>query len=65
MRSISTWILIRRKIRRKGNEAVGAVTAVPESCEASQWNRDYGARGVRGEPRGWKSGAGSGARNPR
>jgi hypothetical protein len=51
--------------RKKGSEAVAAVTGAPERCAASRLNADYVARDVRGDPRGQKSGAGPGAMNPR
>ena len=65
MKSISMSTLSRKKIRRKGSEAIGAVTAAPELSGALRWNMDYAALGVRGAPRGRKSGAGPGATNPR
>jgi hypothetical protein len=65
MKSISTSTLSRRKIRNKGSEGVAAATGAPRRCAASRSSADYGARGVRGDPRGWKSGTGLGATNPR
>src|SRR5262245_43127001 len=65
MMSISRWKLSLRKIRSRGNKAVGVVTGVPESCVASQSIVDYAAPDVRGDPRGRKSGAGLRKTNPR
>jgi hypothetical protein len=65
MKSISTSTLSRGKIRNKGSEGVAAATGAPRRCAASRSSADYGARGVRGDPRGWKSGTGLGATNPR
>ena len=65
MKSISTSTLSRRKIRNKGSEGVAAATGAPGRCAASRSSADYDARGVRGDPRGWKSDTGLGATNPR
>ena len=67
--ALMRWILIStlslQTIRKKGSEAVGAVTGAPERGARSQSSEDYAARGGRGDPRGRKSGAGLGATNPR
>jgi hypothetical protein len=67
--ALMKWILISalslRTIRKKGSEAVGAVTGAPERSAMSQSSGDYAARGERGEPRGRKSGADPGTTNPR
>ena len=52
-------------IRRKDNKADAAAAGEPERCAVSRSNADYAARGGRVAPRGRKSGAGSGAMNPR
>jgi hypothetical protein len=52
-------------IRKRGNEATAAITDAPERSESWQSNADYVARGVRGDPRGRKSGAGLRVANPR
>ena len=65
MKSISTSMLSPETIRRKDSEAVAAAAGAPERCAASRSSADYAARGVRGDPRGRKSGAGPGATNPR
>ena len=51
--------------RKRGNEATAAITDAPERSESWQSNSDYVARGVRGDPRGRKSGAGPRVANPR
>src|ERR1019366_4629226 len=53
------------KLRKRGNEATAAITDAPERSESWQSNADYVARGVRGDPRGRKSGAGPRVANPR
>jgi hypothetical protein len=65
MKLISMPTLSPETTRKKGNEAVAAATGAPERCAASQSSADYVARGVRGDPRGRKSGAGPRAANPR
>ncbi len=65
MKSISTSMLSPETTRKKGSEAVAAAAGAPERCAASRSSADYAARGVRGDPRGRKSGAGAGATNPR
>jgi len=52
-------------IRKTGNEATAAIIGAPERSESWQWNADYVVRGVRGDPRGRKSGAGPRVANPR
>ena len=64
-KSILTPRITLSAIRKKGSEAVAAATGAPEQCVASRSSADYVARGVRDDPRGWKSGAGSRAANPR
>src|SRR5580658_6657706 len=61
---ISMPRIIRSAIRKTGTEAVAAAVDAPERYAASRWSVDYAALGVRGEPRGRKSGAGPGATNP-
>jgi hypothetical protein len=51
--------------RKKDNEATAATGCAPERSESWQSNADYVARGVRGDPRGRKSGAGPRVANPR
>jgi hypothetical protein len=51
--------------RKKGSKAVAAASGAPERCVASRASADYAARGVCGDPRGRKSGAGPGATNLR
>lgn len=51
--------------RKKGSEAIAAARGAPERCVALRSSADYAARGVRGDPRGRKFGAGPGATNPR
>ena len=65
MKLISTPMLsgVKKIVRSKDNEGVGAATGVPGSCGVWQWSEDYAARPVRGDPRGRKSGAGPGATN--
>ena len=65
MKSTSTPTLSAETTRKKDSEAVASVIDAPEPCAASRSNADYVARGVRGDPRGRKSGAGPGATNPR
>jgi len=65
MKLISMPTLSPETIRKKGSEAVAAATGAPERCAASRSSADYVARGVRGDPRGRKSGAGPRAANPR
>jgi hypothetical protein len=65
MKSISTPTLSAEITRKKDSEAVASVIDAPEPCAASRWSVDYVARGVRGDPRGRKSGAGPVATNPR
>jgi hypothetical protein len=65
MKSISTQTLSPAMIRKRGSEAIAAATGAPERCVASRSSRDYVARGVRGDPRGRKSGAGPRAANLR
>ena len=65
MKSISISALSPEMIRRRGSEAIGAVTDAPERSATSQSNAGYAARGERGDPRGRKSDAGPGAKNPR
>ena len=65
MKSISIPALSPERIRRRGSEAIAAVTDAPERNATSQSNADYVALDERGDPRGRKSGAGPGAKNPR
>jgi len=51
--------------RKTGSEATAAITGALERSESWQSNADYVVRGVRGDPRGRKSGAGPRAANPR
>jgi hypothetical protein len=64
MKSISTRTLSPEAIHRKDSEAVAATAGAPEHCAVSRSNADYAARGVRGEPRGRKSGVVPGTTNP-
>ena len=64
MKSISMPTFSPVTIRKKGSEAVGAVTGAPERGARSQSSEDYAARGGRGDPRGRKSGGNSGADSP-
>jgi len=65
MKLISRPTLSPETTRKKGSEAVAAATGAPERCAASRSSADYVARGVRGDPRGRKSGTGPRATNPR
>jgi hypothetical protein len=65
MGSISTRTLNPETTRRKDSKAVAAAAGAPERCAMSRSNTDYAARGVRGDPRGRKSGAGPAVANPR
>ncbi len=65
MKSTSTPTLSPETIRKKDSEAVASVRDEPKPCAASRSIADYVARGVRGDPRGRKSGVGPGATNPR
>lgn len=51
--------------RKMGNEATAAITGALERSESWRSNADYVVRGVRGDPRGRKSGAGPRVANPR
>jgi hypothetical protein len=51
--------------RKKGNEATAAITGALARSESWRSNADYVVRGVRGDPRGRKSGAGPRVANPR
>ena len=64
-RRISIPTLSLETTRKRGNEATAAITDAPERSESWQSNADYVARGVRGDPRGRKSGAGPRVANPR
>ena len=57
---ISMPRIIRSAIRKTGTEAVAAAADAPERYAASRWSVDYAALGMRGDPRGRKSGAGPG-----
>jgi hypothetical protein len=57
--------IILSAIRRTDSEAVAAAADAPERYAASRWSGDYAALGVRGEPRGRKSGADLETANPR
>jgi hypothetical protein len=52
-------------IRKRGIEAIAAVTGVREPGELLRSSVDYVAPGVRGDPRGRKCGAGPRAANLR
>ena len=65
MKSISIPTLSSERIRKRGSEATAAVSGAPEPCEWWQSIAGYVARGVRGEPRGRKPGAGPEATNLR
>jgi len=52
MKLISMPTLSPETTRKKGSEAVAAVTGAPKRCVASRSSADYVARGVRGDPRG-------------
>ncbi len=64
MKSILISTLSPAMNRKRGSEAIDAVTGVRERSEALQSSTDYVARDVLGDPRGRKSGAGMAA-NPR
>ena len=65
-KSISMPMFSRSGNHKTGSEPVAVAASVPVRCEASRWNADYAARAVFGDdPRGRKSGAVSGATNPR
>ena len=65
MKSISIPTLSPAMIRKRGSEAIAAVTGVRERGESLRSSADYVARDVLGDPRGRKSGAGPGPTNPR
>ena len=65
MKSISILTLSSAGIRKRGSEATAAGSGVPEPGELWQSIAGYVARGVRGEPRGRKLGAGRETTNPR
>ena len=65
MKSISMPTLSWEEIRRRGSEATAAISGAPEPGEWWQSIVGYVARGVRGDPRGRKSGAGSAVTNRR
>ena len=65
MKSISIPTLSPAVIRKRGSEAIAAVTGVRERGEWLLSSVDYVVRDVLGDPRGRKSGAGPGATNPR
>jgi hypothetical protein len=65
MKSISIPTLSPAMTRKRGSEAIAAVTGVRESGESLRSSADYVARDVYGDPRGRKCGAGPGATNPR
>jgi hypothetical protein len=65
MKSISTQTLSLATIRKRGSEAIAAVTGVRERGESLRSSADYVARDVLGDPRGRKSGVGPGPTNPR
>ena len=52
-------------IRKRGSEAIAAITDVRERGESLRSTADYVAQDVLGDPRGRKSGAVPGATNPR
>ena len=51
--------------RKRGNDATAAITGALERSESWRSNADYVVRGVPGDPRGRKSGAGPRVANPR
>lgn len=55
----------RKEFRSRDNRAVAVVTGAPGQFVELQSIVDYAVPGVRGEPRGRKSGAGLGIWNPR
>jgi hypothetical protein len=57
--------IILSAIRKRDSDAVAAITGVRARCVSLRSSADYVVRGVRGEPRGRKSGAGRGGMNPR
>jgi hypothetical protein len=65
MKSIAIATLSPAMIRKRGSEAIAAVTSAREPCEWLRSSVDYVAPGVRGDPRGRKCGAGPRAANPR
>jgi hypothetical protein len=65
MKPISMPTFSPETIRKKGSEAVASARGAPGRCVASRSSADYVARGVRGDPRGRKCGAGLVATNPR
>jgi hypothetical protein len=65
MKSISIPTLSPAMIRKRGSDAIAAVTGVREPGEWLRSSADYVARDVLGDPRGRKPGAGRGASNPR
>jgi len=65
MKLISIPTLSPERIRKRGSEATAAGSGAPERCASWQSIADYVVRGVRGDPRGRKSGAGLEATNPR
>ena len=65
MKLISIPRLSSAMIRKRGSEAIAAATSVREQGESLRLSADYGAPGVRDDPRGRKCGAGPRAANPR
>lgn len=65
MKSILTSTLSRKKIHNRGSKGAAAAKGAPGPFVASRSSADYAARGASGDPRGRKSGAGTGATNPR
>ncbi len=51
-------------IRKTGSEEVAAAGSAQSRCGGWRSSGDYAVRGERGDPRGRKSGGGSGADNP-
>jgi hypothetical protein len=62
---VSTRRIIPSAFRKRDIEEVARATAGQGPFSMWQSNWDYAVLGERGDPRGWKSGAGSGVRNPR
>ena len=65
IKSISMLTLSPAMIRKRGSEAIAAVTGVRERGESLRSSADYVARDVLGDPRGRKCGVVLGIMNPR
>src|ERR1700681_3893477 len=64
MRWISIRTLNPETTRRTDSKTVALAAGAPKRCGVSRSNADYAARGVRGDPRGRKSGVGPEVTNP-